>query len=529
MRRSIKRPELPRLNEPLIFLLLGITCYVFFFLGLGSVGLLGPDEPRYAAVARDMYQSGDWVTPRLHGMTWFEKPILMYWAATISFIIFGVNEFAARFPSALSATATVFLIYIVCRRLWGQAVAIAASLILASSVGYFSFSRAASMDMLLTSCLTIALLCFMMGYNLTTPDRRWWFAGFYAFVGLGVLAKGPVALVLPVLALLGYLLFGGRRDEWKEWHPLYILITVAIAAPWYIAVIRANGFEFVQVFFINQNFERFTSTVHGHQRPFYFYIPDLMMLAFPWTFMMIPGLRRVFDRNDRILLWFAIVPVLFFSLSGSKLPGYVLPSVPPMAMLCARVISESTSRAFRIAVYIEAGALLFIGVAFGLFGDMLSVDPHISAFKIMGAVLLMTVILTAIATWMHPLVLFAFNSMAMATLVLIATSFVLPRFETTDTMRPWRNVLHEMIPDDQTVFTWRPPRWVEYGMQFYRFNKTQDIWTPEELKMVIPKGEKKLFVSDEKGLVNLGSVPGVEIKVEKAVGNLSVFWLSLAP
>jgi hypothetical protein len=86
-----------------------------------------------------------------------------------------------------------------------------------------------------------------------------------------------------------------------------------------------------------------------------------------------------------------------------------------------------------------------------------------------------------------------------------------------------------MVPDEQTVFTYRPPRWVEYGMQFYRYNKTQDIWTPEELKMVVPRGEKKLFVSDEKGLVDLGSIPGVEIKIEKAVGNLSVFWLSLSP
>jgi|KBSMisStaDraftv2_1062788.scaffolds.fasta_scaffold26213_2 4-amino-4-deoxy-L-arabinose transferase-like glycosyltransferase len=529
MRRAIKRPEMPRLNEPVIFLLLGITCYVFFFNGLGSVGLLGPDEPRYAAVAREMYHTGDWITPRLHGMTWFEKPILWYWSAAISFTIFGVTEFAARLPSALSATATVFLTYIVCRRLWGQGIAIAASLIVASSVGCFSFSRAASMDMLLTSCLTVALLCFLMGYNVAGPNRRWWFVGFYAFVGLGVLAKGPVAVVLPVLALLGYLLFRGRRNEWKEWYLHYILLTLAIAAPWYIAVIRANGFEFVQVFFINQNFERFTSTIHGHQRPFYFYIPDLMMLAFPWTFMVIPSLRRVFDRNDRILLWFAVVPVVFFSFSGSKLPGYVLPSVPPLAMLCARVISESTSRAFRIAVYIEAGAMLFIGVAFGLFGDMLSVDPHISVFKIMVAVLLMTLILTAIATWLQPLVLFAFNAVAMAALVLIATSFVVPRFETTDTMRPWRDVLHEMVPDEQTVFTYRPPRWVEYGMQFYRYNKTQDIWTPEELKMVVPRGEKKLFVSDEKGLVDLGSIPGVEIKIEKAVGNLSVFWLSLSP
>src|SRR5688572_18760724 len=324
MRRAIHRPDLHRLNDPLILILLGVVCYVFFFHGIGSIGFLGPDEPRYAAVAREMHETGDYVTPRLHGMTWFEKPILLYWTAAASFAIFGVTELAARLPSAIAATVSIFLMYFVCRRLWGQGPAVASSLILASTVGYLSFARASSMDMLLSSCLTVALLCFMMGYNLTTSNRRWWFAACYVFIGFGVLAKGPVAIALPVLSLAGYLLIRGRRGEWKEWYPLYALLIFVVAAPWYIAVIRANGSQFVDVFFINQNLERFTSTVHGHSRPFYFYIPALMMLTFPWTFMIIPGLRRIFDRNDRILLWFAVVPVVFFSFSGSKLPGYIL-------------------------------------------------------------------------------------------------------------------------------------------------------------------------------------------------------------
>ena len=459
-------------------------------------------------------------------MTWFEKPILFYWTAAISFSILGVNELAARLPSAVAGTASVFLMYFVCRKLWGQGTAVAASLILASTVGYVAFARASSMDMLLTACLTASLLCFMMGYNLTTRHRRWWFVAFYVLLGLGVLAKGPVALVLPALSLAGYLLIRGRRDEWKQWHPLYALIILVVAAPWYIAVIQANGFEFVEVFLINQNLERFTSTVHGHERPFYFYIPALMMLTFPWTFMIIPGLRRIFDRNDRLLLWFAIVPVVFFSISGSKLPGYILMSVPPITMLCARAISDKSSRAFRIAVYVEAGAMLFIGLAFGFFGDMLNVDPHVSGLKITALSFLMAVILAAIATWMKPPVLFVFNSMAMATLVLMATSFVLPRFETTDTMRPWRHELRAIVPDEQMVFTYRPPRWVEYGLQFYRFNKTHDIWTPEELQSTIKGQEKTLFLTDDKGLMDLSNVPGIEIRIVKTVGNLSAFWIT---
>jgi 4-amino-4-deoxy-L-arabinose transferase-like glycosyltransferase len=137
--------------------------------------------------------------------------------------------------------------------------------------GYLAFSRAGSMDMVLTACLAIAFLSFLMGYNTRDSRRRWWFLAFYTFVGFGVLAKGPVAILLPALSLFFYLLLQGRRDEWKEWYPAYALAILVVAAPWYIAVIRANGYEFVQVFIINQNFERFTSTVHGHQRPFYFY------------------------------------------------------------------------------------------------------------------------------------------------------------------------------------------------------------------------------------------------------------------
>src|SRR5688572_23921908 len=273
MRRSIQRPELHRLNDPLIVLLLGVVCYVFFFHGLGSIGLLGPDEPRYAAVAREMYRSGDYITPRLLGMPWFEKPPLAYWGAAASYAVFGISEFAARFPSALVASVCVFFAYYVVLRLWDRVVALWAALIVASSTGIFVFSRAISMDMPLSACLTLAMLCFLLAHNTTGPSRRRWFYAFYVFLGFGMLAKGPVALLLPALSLTGYLLLRGRSRAWKEWHPEGLILSFLIAAPWYIACAWVNGYEFVQVFFINQNFARFTSTIHGHDRPFYFYLP----------------------------------------------------------------------------------------------------------------------------------------------------------------------------------------------------------------------------------------------------------------
>jgi 4-amino-4-deoxy-L-arabinose transferase-like glycosyltransferase len=522
----MRRPEFHRFSEPLTLLLLAAICYAMFFHGLSDIGLIGPDEPRYAAVAREMYQTGDYITPRLHGVPWFEKPVLMYWGAAISFAIFGVGEFGARFPSAFGATLTVFFVYYVCRRLWGRPAAISAAIILASSVGYFAFARAASMDMPLTVCLTMALLSFLMGDNAASGSaaRRGWFFAFYAFLGFGVLAKGPVAILLPALSLFGYLFFRGRLSEWREWHPKYAWIILAIAGPWYLAVTSVNGWEFIRVFLIDQNFARFTSTVHGHQRPFYFYIPDFMFLTFPWTFLLIPAFRRAFDRSERLLVWWAVVPIVFFSLSGSKLPGYILPSVPAAVMLIAREIPQGYSQAFKIAVFIQAGTFLFIGMGFGLFGHMLNVNANVDGFVIMGVATTLAALLAVIALWLKPPVFAGFNLIAMILAVLVTTSFVLPRFEKSDTMRPWTTVLPKIVPDDQTVFLYRPSRWMEYGMQFYRFNKTRGVYSPEELMSVL--GSSSLFfLADEKALADLGEITGIEVRIMETVGNQTALWI----
>jgi len=524
MRNPIQRTQLERFAEPLILLLLAAACYIFFFHGLSVIGLLGPDEPRYASIAREMYTSGDYITPRLNGEPWFEKPALLYWLSALGFSVLGVGELAARLPSAVAATASVFFMYFVARKLWGRLTAVWASLILASSVGYLAFGRASSTDMLLTACLTMAFLSFLMGYTLRDESRRWWFLLFYFFIGVGVLAKGPVAIALPALSLAGYLLFQARLSEWKEWYPKYALVIVLVAAPWYLAVIYANGFKFIAEFIIYHNLERFATTVHGHPRPFYFYVPDLMMLAFPWTFMLIPALRRPMERTDRILFWLAVVPIVFFSLSGSKLPGYILPSIPPIAILVARAITNTSSRAFRIAVFIEAGMMAFIGVGFGFFGQMLNVDPHVSGYLIAELSFGLALMLTAIALFAPPWALAAFNSLAMAFIVFIGTSFVLPRFETTDTVRPWVDVLKSRVPSDQIVFVYHPPRWVEYGIQYYRNENTVIVWTPEALDSALKSGSKVLFISDEKGQAELAQMAGLEMRVVTSVGNQFLFW-----
>src|SRR5262245_31039731 len=372
------KPSLRPYTDHIMIVILTIVCYVFFFHALGSIGLLGPDEPRYAAIAREMLTTGDYITPRLYGTPWFEKPVLMYWLAALGFKIFGINEMGARFPSALGATICVFLVYWGGRKIWGRGTGFVAALILATSIGWFAFAHAASMDMPLTASLTMALVFLLVALNDTTPRRRFWFRGFYASLGLGLLAKGPVALLLPVLSIGGFLLL---RKEWAEWKNLYLRglwITALIAAPWFILCSLVNGWTFIQVFFITHNFERFTTSIFGHDRTVFYFVPVFLLFTFPWTFLLLSALRRPLTKEDQLLLWWAFVPFVFFSFSRSKLPGYILPMVPPIAMLLAKEIFQPKSRVYKVAVFIEAGAMVFIGVAFGFFGSTLNVDPHVS-------------------------------------------------------------------------------------------------------------------------------------------------------
>ena len=203
----------------------------------------------------------------------------------------------------------------------------------------------------------MALVFLLVALNDTTPRRRFWFRGFYASLGLGLLAKGPVALLLPVISIGGFLLV---RRQWSEWKNLYLRglwITALIAAPWFILCSLVNGWTFVQVFFVSHNLERFTTSIFGHDRSVFYFLPVFLLFTFPWTFLLLSALRRTLTKDDQLLLWWAFVPFVFFSFSRSKLPGYILPMVPPIAMLIAKEIFQPKSRVYKVVVFIEAGAM----------------------------------------------------------------------------------------------------------------------------------------------------------------------------
>jgi 4-amino-4-deoxy-L-arabinose transferase-like glycosyltransferase len=330
------------------WLLLAGFCGFLFFFGLAFFGLIGADEPRYAQVAREMLARHDWITPTLGGKPWLEKPPLYYWQAMLAYRIFGVSDWAARLPSAVDATLMVVVIYLFLRR-FRPGFQLDGALMTASAAGIISFARAASTDMPLAATFTIALLAWFAWYE---SESRRFLALFYCFLALGMLAKGPVA---PLLAAMIIVIFAGATSDYRLlrrtlWVP-GILLFCAVVLPWHIAVQIKNP-EFFRVFILQHNLARFGTNLYHHPEPFWYYVPVTLLGLIPWTVFVVASLaetirvwwtarREILDSEralDVFLVIWVAVPVAFFSLSQSKLPGYIVPALPAGTLLLAEYV-----------------------------------------------------------------------------------------------------------------------------------------------------------------------------------------------
>ncbi len=266
-------------------LVLGV-CYFFFFFGLGAFGLTGADEPRYAQIAREMLARHDWIVPTLNGSPWLEKPALLYWKIMNSYAIFGVSDWAARIPAAAHATAVVFGIFFFMRRFrFGSE--LDAAMIAASSAGMIGFGRGASTDMLVSAPFALAMMCW---WTWRQTNKKLWLLMFYGLLGVGALAKGPVAPALAVLIVGAYAVL--RRDGKIFLRSLSVIgfaLFAAIVLPWYLAV-QHKVPQFFRVFFIEHNLERFGTNLYQHSQPFWYYIPVFLLAAMPWTLFAVPAL-----------------------------------------------------------------------------------------------------------------------------------------------------------------------------------------------------------------------------------------------
>ena len=313
----------------------GILLAAALYLYLGQVsqrGLVGPDEPRYASIARHMAESGDFVTPVLWGDPWFEKPSMLFWLGAAG-ALSGIDSYT-RVPVALLCLGFLAFLYWVLAKAFDAETGVCATCILATSAGWVAYADAGVFDAPLAVFVSAALLCLLPW--VLDPERpgRVWIPCFGALLGLGVLSKGLVAPVVAALALLPVAWQRPRRAA--SLLGARALAPFAVAClPWYVACYWRNGRVFVDEFLVKHHWERFFSSSLQHVQPWWFYLPVLLAFLLPWSPLLL-GLRRESlwaDPARRFLAAWALGPILFFSLSVNKLPAYILPALPPLAIL----------------------------------------------------------------------------------------------------------------------------------------------------------------------------------------------------
>ena len=465
-------------------MLLAGFCGFLFFFGLSYLGLVGADEPRYAQVAREMHDRRDWITPTLGGKPWLEKPALYYWQTTLAYSIFGVSDWAARLASAVDATVMIVAVYLFLRR-FRSGFQLDGALMTATASGVIGFARAASMDMPLAAMFTIALLAWYAWYE---SASKYFLMLFYVFIGLAMLAKGPVA---PFLAAVIVLLFAAAKGDYLLvrrtcWIPGIALFSM-VALPWYVAVQLKNP-EFFRVFMLQHNLGRFGKDLFHHTEPFWYYLPVVLIGLMPWTMFVISALaerirvwwteKRAMLRSDALpafLVIWLVVPAVFFSFSASKLPGYVLPALPAGTLLLAEYVRQHVADKDRphlllIALHAITAALPVVAALMMPYIVFQHTLPRGRAAAIPGG--FAVVLAVGIALTLRGQ--FGLRVLRFVTLVpvLLAVGAVVrfgaPALDAELSARPLSQEINRVDNGSLPLAILRLPRETEYGLQFYR-------------------------------------------------------------
>jgi 4-amino-4-deoxy-L-arabinose transferase-like glycosyltransferase len=329
---------------------LALPLALVYLWGLNAAGVVGPDEPRYAAVARTMAVSGDWITPRLWGQPWFEKPALLYWMSATGFRLGLGPELAPRLPVAVLALAFLAFYWWILRREFGSKAAGYATLILGTSLGWVGFSQIGVTDLPMTAAFAAAMLLALRW--IAKGDARL-LPAVSALLAVAVLAKGLVPLVLALPLVLR-----GRLRDLSRWR--VVVPFALIGLPWYLWCYLRNGRQFVDVFFWQQQFGRFHSPALQHTQPWWFYIPVLLAGLLPWTPLVFVAARRGHWRDARraFLIAWVVFGLVFFSLAVNKLPGYMLPLLPAVCALMGVGLAETEEASWPLAAGLTGAALL---------------------------------------------------------------------------------------------------------------------------------------------------------------------------
>jgi len=512
------KARFPALQETLEAISLFVFTPFFLFYGLVPVfggdglGLVGADEPRYAQIAREMLFRRDYVTPVLWGRPWLEKPALYYWRAMFAFLEFGVHDWAARLPSASFAFILVALIYLHLRR-FRPGSQLDAALITASCAGIVGFARGASTDMQMAAPFCIGMLGWYAWYE---TDKKFWLFDLYFFVGVATLAKGPVA---PVMALVIIFTFTALRREWSLlrrtiWIP-GVLLYFAMVLPWYIAVQRRNP-SFLRVFFLEHNLERFSTNRYMHEQHLWYYIPIMLLALMPWSVIAMRALAEAVQQSiaewrarrakhhyvghsrwgdafpEFLVLW-TLFPILIFSLSRSKLPGYILPAVPPLTILTGDYIHRIRHQGLSLWLLLLHALLSSVTIIL-----ILLLPWHIGhPGERPPAVILLPAVSSGLAAALLILVVVArfgvtrLRAATMVPLVImllfifgVGPFFGLPALSSTKknirlldaaySARPLAAIISQIERPNEGVAVYKVRRDMEYGLSFYRNHRVDN-------------------------------------------------------
>ncbi len=487
------------------FWILLIVTIVTIFVNIGHMPLLDPDEPVYAETPKEMIQFNDFISPRIYGEYWYDKPPMYYWLVVVAFKLFGINEFAARFPSALLAVICVMMVYVSVSKLFSERVGMASGLILATSIEYFYLGKAAVTDITLTLFLTASLLCFL--------QKRYYL--FYIFSALATLTKGPIGFLFPGAIILIWMTLTRRLSELKHMKiPLGVIVWAVIAMPWYLAMYQLHGADFVNGFIGVNNIARFTTAEHAKTSGWYFFIPVLILGFFPWTALMFQTIKTSLKAKNRkeystllfLNIWAAFI-FLFFSISSTKLLTYILPVYPPLAILVGWYLDHLRTN-YRLAGSGFVWPVLVTILSLMLVAGMLVGIKLMPAIKIGAGSLSIVLILMTLAVWyfLYKRSVFkAFWGQAIA-MVVVSVLLVTLLFPPVANQFSMRNLSQAFLADYDGKSPVYVIKFLHPGFAFYTNTYGKEINSSEEIRRVISENGQAYLIVQQSEYQGLNSM-----------------------
>lgn len=481
-----------------------------YFIRLGASSLWDSNEAFYAETPREMIESGDYINPSFNYQPRFNKPPLCYWVVALFYKIFGASETVERLTIALAAMIMIATAFALGREFFSVEAGLIAATGLAIAPRFLMFSRRIMIDVYLAMFMSLALLFFALAES-RPQKRRLYLALMYASVGLGIITKGPVAVVLPAASFIIYLAVNHRLRAWREMMlPLGLLIIACIVLPWYLAVYGQHGWNYIETFILKDNISRFTQPVWGPGRSLFFYIPVLLGDMFPWSLFLIPFIwqaarDRVNPKDENAqgkdkrwtlpLIWVTVI-VVFYSLSRSKEDLYILPIYPAVAALVggllARFIASnqhSNKLAFARWTVITLGAAIALAGAgvFYLFGT--SSEPYgFDGASAVGCIAVIGGLVTLVAATIRQ----RFAAITASALAFVALNWVfvvwtLPGFERFKPVRPFSQIIAPRAGADSLVGYYRI---ASPSMVFYLRRQVFEYYKQEELEQALVSGKE---------------------------------------